>query len=186
MLDGFALEPISIAFRYNGLHLFEATRNLCEIRMPAVKRADSQLDLSAYDCVDGVFTISPPRQFDGGEEAYDEHIGGANREDLLRSGRGAWQLVERHATRPVHALLEIGSGGGTCSLGLVSAASPAQTIITDTSPAFLRMVRRKLVAAKLPAQEVVLATLAGEDLARLPASSLDAIVIASALHHVGD
>jgi len=48
------------------------------------------------------------------------------------------------------------------------------------------MVRRKMDAAGLPTQATIFATLAGEDLARLPAESLDAIVIASALHHVGD
>src|SRR5260370_39531077 len=41
-------------------------------------------------------------------------------------------------------------------------------------------------AAGLSGQATIFATLAGEDLARLPAESLDAIVIASALHHVGD
>ena len=106
--------------------------------------AEIGLDLSSYAEQDGVYLISPPQQFEGGEQAYDEHIGGALRDDLLRSGRGAWQLVTRHASRPVCTLLEIGSGGGTCSLGLVAAATGAQTIVTDTSPAFLQIVRRKL------------------------------------------
>jgi SAM-dependent methyltransferase len=149
-------------------------------------QVERNLDLFAYPRVDGVHMISPPQHFEGGEVTYDEHIGGANREDLLRSGRGAWQLIMRHATRPIHTMLEIGAGGGTCSLGLVAVAPGVQTVITDTSPAFLRMVRRKLDAAGLSAQATVFATLAGEDLARLPAESLDAIVIASALHHVGD
>jgi SAM-dependent methyltransferase len=148
--------------------------------------AELNLDLFAYPQVDGVHLISAPQQFEGGEEAYDENIGSANREDSLRSGRGAWQLINRHATRPVHTVLEIGSGGGTCSLGLVAAAPGVQIIITDTSPAFLKMVRRKMNTAALSAQTTVFATLAGEDLAVLPADSLDAIVIASALHHVGD
>lgn len=149
-------------------------------------QAQLGLDLSAHTRLDGVYLISPPQQFDGGEAAYDEHIGGAHRDDLLRSGRGAWQLIMRHATRPVLTVLEIGSGGGTCSLGLVASASGVQTIITDTSPAFLQMVRRKMKAAGLPPRATLFATLAGEDLARLPAGTLDAIVIASALHHVGD
>jgi SAM-dependent methyltransferase len=144
------------------------------------------LDLAAYTRLDGVYLISTPQQFEGGEETYDKHIGGADREDSLRSGRGAWQLIERHATRPVHTMLELGSGGGACSLGLVSIAPGVQTIITDTSLAFLQIIRRKLNAAGLSVQSTIFATLAGEDLARLPTESLDAIVIASALHHVGD
>jgi SAM-dependent methyltransferase len=145
------------------------------------------LDLSSYAQLNGVYLISSPQHFEGGEEAYDEHIGGANREDLLRSGRGAWQLIMRHAKRPVRTVLEVGSGGGTCSLGLIASACEAQTIITDTSPSFLQMVRRKVKAAGLAGQgSILFATLAGEELARLPAGSLDAIVVASALHHVGD
>jgi SAM-dependent methyltransferase len=144
------------------------------------------LDLSAYPNPDGVHLISSPQHFEGGEETYDEHIGGAYREDLLRSGRGAWQIIKRHATRPIRTMLEMGAGGGTCSLGLVAVAPGVQIVITDTSPAFLRMIRRKIDAAGLPARATTFATLAGEDLARLPADSLDAIVIASALHHVGD
>jgi SAM-dependent methyltransferase len=133
-----------------------------------------------------VHFISAPRQFAGGEEEYDEHIGGAYSEDLLRPGRGAWQLVVHHARRPIQSVLEIGSGGGTCSLGLVAAARNAQAIITDTSPAFLQMVRRKLSAAGLAMSSTAFATLAGEDLHLLPPASLDAIVVASALHHVSD
>jgi SAM-dependent methyltransferase len=147
---------------------------------------DFFLDLSSYTSLDGVYLISPPQQFEGGEEAYDEHIGGAFREDSLLSGRGAWQLIRRHATRPIHTMRELGSGGGTCSLGLIADGPGVQTIITDTSPAFLHMVRSKIDAAGLPAQAIFFATLAGEDLACLPAESVDAIVIASALHHVGD
>src|SRR5277367_5215963 len=108
---------------------------------------ESWLDLSAYPQHEGLHLISPPQQFEGGEEAYDQDIGGAHREDMLRSGRGAWQLIHRHATCTVQTLLEIGAGGGTCSLGLVASVPEVQTIITDTSTAFLQMVRRKIVAA---------------------------------------
>jgi SAM-dependent methyltransferase len=144
------------------------------------------LDLSALVQSDGVYLISPPRQFAGGEEVYDEHIGGPHRDDRLRGGRGAWQLIAHYATRPVRTLLEIGAGSGACSLGLVAAASGAQTIITDTSLTFLQMIRRKMVGAGLSMQDTCFAILAGEDLARLPARSVDAIAVASALHHVSD
>jgi 2-polyprenyl-3-methyl-5-hydroxy-6-metoxy-1,4-benzoquinol methylase len=144
------------------------------------------LDLSGFDQSDGIYLISAPRQFAGGEEAYEEHVGDVYREDRLNSGRGAWRLIAHHATRPVQSLLEIGSGSGACSLGLLAAAPDIQTVVTDTSPAFLRMTRRKAIAAGLSVRHTSFAALAGEDLARLPAHSVDAIVIASALHHVAD
>ena len=134
--------------------------------------------------------ISEPQAFEGGEELYDQTIGGAQRADALRCGRGALQLAHRHAGRTIQSLLEIGAGGGTCSLGLVSGlisgGAPAAALITDTSPAFLHLIRRKLTAQGVGAAGLRFATLAGEDLARLPADSMDAIVVASALHHVGD
>jgi ubiquinone/menaquinone biosynthesis C-methylase UbiE len=148
--------------------------------------AESGLDLSAFVQSDGVYLISAPRQFAGGEDTYDAYIGGSHREDRLRSGRGAWQLIAHYATRPIHTLLEIGAGSGACSFGLITAASGVQKIITDTSPAFLQMIRRKMIGDGLSMQDACFATLAGEDLARLPARSVDAIAIASALHHVSD
>ncbi len=142
--------------------------------------------LSGFPLDDGVRIISPPQNFDGGEEAYDEHIGGAQRADLLKCGRGAWQLAARYAKRPIGTVLEIGAGGGTCTLGLIAEAVEAAIVVTDTSPKFLRMIDAKLKAARIARDGVSLATLAGEDLHRLPGGSFDAIVIASALHHVGD
>ena len=148
------------------------------------------IDLSAYRTDSGIALISEPQAFEGGEELYDQTIGGAQREDALRCGRGALQLAHRHAGRTIRSVLEIGAGGGTCSLGLVanlaSAGASSAALITDTSPAFLKMIRRKLTAQGVDAASTRFATLAGEDLARLPAGSMDAIVIASALHHVGD
>jgi ubiquinone/menaquinone biosynthesis C-methylase UbiE len=144
------------------------------------------VDLSAYDRDGDVHLISPPQQFDGGEEAYDAHIGGANNADLLRPGHGAWQLIARHAGRPITSWLEIGAGGGTCTLGLIAATPGVQALVTDTSPQFLRIIQRKLAAAGLASPGVRYATLAGEHLESLPAESFDAIIIASALHHVWD
>ncbi len=151
-----------------------------------VMQTAAPFDLSAYPLDGDIRLISPPQRFDGGEEAYDERIGGAGRMDMLPSGQGAWKLAARYTTRPLETILEIGAGGGTCSIGLVAAAENAAILITDTSPRFLKMIGAKLRAADIAADKVSFATLAGEDLSRLPEGSCDAIVIASALHHVGD
>ena len=132
---------------------------------------------------DGVAILSPPQSFAGGEDDYDEHIGGVAA-DVLRSGQGAWRLAQHLARRPIERVLELGAGGGACTLGLVEAAD-ADVLVTDTSPAFLRMIRRKLASAEVKAR-IGYATLAGEELDRLPPASLDLIVVASAVHHVGD
>jgi SAM-dependent methyltransferase len=144
------------------------------------------IDLSDFALDDGVHLISPPQQFEGGEEEYDQHIGGAARADLLLCGQGAWRLAARYTAQPIQSLLELGAGGGTCSLGLIAAAPDTAHLITDTSPRFLRMIGAKLNAAAIERDHVRFATIAGEDVARLPAESFDTIIIASALHHVGD
>ena len=154
--------------------------------IPPAELTLGAIDLSSYPLDGDIRLISPPQQFEGGEEAYDEHIGGAHNADLLRPGLGAWMLASRHAKRPITNLLEIGAGGGTCTLGLIASAAGIPALITDTSPQFLRIVRRKLAAAGVDAGSVSYATLAGEDLAALPSESYDAIIIASALHHVWD
>jgi ubiquinone/menaquinone biosynthesis C-methylase UbiE len=147
---------------------------------------NESFDLSQFQERHGIYFISAPQQFPGGEEAYDQDIGGALREDLLRWGRGAWQLLKFHTSGAINRVLEIGAGGGTCSLGLILSAPQASLLITDTSPRFLELIRAKLSTATHSCENVRFATLAGEELSLLPAESFDAIVIASALHHVGD
>jgi SAM-dependent methyltransferase len=142
--------------------------------------------LAEFPLKNGVREVSPPQRFEGGEEAYDETVGGANRPDLLASGAGAWRLAQHYAQRALESWLELGAGGGTCTLGLVAAAAVPTKIITDTSPAFLKIIRKKLTALGLADKSCTYATLAGEDLARLPSKSLDAIFVASAVHHVSD
>jgi ubiquinone/menaquinone biosynthesis C-methylase UbiE len=144
------------------------------------------IDLTGFALDDGVHLISPPQQFEGGEEAYDQHIGGAARADLLLCGQGAWRLATRYSARTISSVLELGAGGGTCSLGLIAAAPEAEHLITDTSPRFLRMIGAKLAAADIGHGNVRFATVAGEDLSLLPGEGFDTIIIASALHHVGD
>lgn len=142
--------------------------------------------LARFPLRDGVREISPPQSFEGGEEAYDDTAGGGNKADLMASGQGAWRLAEHYARRPLQHWLEIGAGGGACTLGLVAAAPARTKIITDTSPAFLGMIRRKLAALGVSDEGCVYATLAGEHLDRLAPKSVDAIFVASAVHHVGD
>jgi ubiquinone/menaquinone biosynthesis C-methylase UbiE len=148
--------------------------------------APDPFNLDRFPVHDFVTLVSPPQNFDGGEEAYDEAVGGANREDLLACGRGALRLARHYSRRPIQSLVEIGAGGGTCSLGLVSAASDCTCLITDTSPRFLQMIRGKLARHGIDRQGVRFATLSGEDLQKLPVQSADLVVVASALHHVSD
>lgn len=145
----------------------------------------ADLGLDALPRDGEVALLSPPQSFDGGEDAYEAHIGGRSIAEL-HSGHGAWRMARALARRPIERWLEIGAGGGACTLGLIDAAEGAQGLVTDTSPAFLRIIQRKLAARGWSGAATSYMTLAGEDLERLPAERLDMIVVASAVHHVTD
>jgi SAM-dependent methyltransferase len=142
--------------------------------------------LARFPYRDGVYEVSPPQRFVGGEEAYDATVGGADRADLLTNGAGAWRLATHYGRRPLRQWIELGAGGGTCTLGLVSASRAETKIITDTSPVFLNILRKKLAALGISDDGCAYATLAGEDLSRLGHAAVDAIFVASAVHHVSD
>lgn len=95
-------------------------------------------------------------------------------------------LASRYAKREIASIIEIGAVGGTCTLGLIASAPQVSALITDTSPQFLRIVQRKLASAGIDSRNVRFATLAGEYLGKLNEAGCDAIMIASALHHVWD
>lgn len=120
--------------------------------------------LDRFPAQNSVHLVSPPQSFDGGEEAYDETVGGANRENLLASGRGALRLARHYSRRPIQSLVEIGAGGGTCSVGLIADAPDCDCLITDTSPKFLQMIAQKLARHDISRRRVRFATLSGEDL----------------------
>jgi SAM-dependent methyltransferase len=137
---------------------------------------------------DGFYCISAARRFAHDEEGYDAQY--AN-EANLSVGRGVIAAAlgtsgsgtseEADLSGPA---LEIGCGTGLVSLGLAAHSPYPLTILTDPSPAFLRITRRKMEAAGVSAERAAFAVLMGEELDRLPAAELSLIVLRSTLHHV--
>ncbi len=62
----------------------------------------------------------------------------------------------------------------------------ARVLLTDPSPAFLRITQQKLARAGIDETSVRYATLMGEDLHLLPEGMFGAIILRSTLHHVID
>ncbi len=78
-------------------------------------------DLTKFPYEDGVFIISTPQLFHGGEEAYELAIGSVDGK-ALQQGAGAMALVNYLSNVSLKSFLEIGAGSGACSLGLIAAA----------------------------------------------------------------
>jgi ubiquinone/menaquinone biosynthesis C-methylase UbiE len=102
----------------------------------------------------------------------------------LQVGRGLIALLNG-ADRSGPAL-EVGCGTGLLSLGLAAESPYPWTILTDPSPAFLKITRDKLATSKVDQARVTYAVMLGEEIDRIPEASLSLIVLRSTLHHILD
>jgi len=140
--------------------------------------------LSGAPARDGMIELSPSRAYLHDEAAYDARYD--SDPDNLEPGRGVCALVRRFEGDTSLPALEVGCGTGLASLGLVERSPCPLTILTDPSPAFLRITRDKIVRRGLAGSPVAYAILSGDELRRLPDASLSLIVVRSTLHHVLD
>src|SRR5258708_38885040 len=124
--------------------------------------------------------ISRPRRFAHEEADYDAQYGSQPID--LSPGRGVNAVLRRFGVASGVGL-EGGCGTGLMSLGLADSFK-GELLLTDPSPAFLKITRRKLQEAGVTLQGVHFGVLMGEELDRLPPSSLDFIALRSTLHHV--
>jgi SAM-dependent methyltransferase len=131
------------------------------------------------------FEISPTRAFAHPEEQYDAQYG--NTVTDLTVGHGVAALLRVRRCDTSGPALEIGCGTGRLTLGLVDCGMFPAVVITDPSPAFLQITRRKLESEGLHDDATCFyAALSGEELRRLPANTFSLIVLRSVLHHVLD
>jgi ubiquinone/menaquinone biosynthesis C-methylase UbiE len=141
--------------------------------------------LEAHPRHDQFFEISPTRAFAHPEEAYDKQYGNYVADYTV--GQGVAALLRRRGCDTNGPALEIGCGTGRLTLGLVQSRMFPAVLITDPSPAFLRITREKLESEGLHDDETcVYGALSGEELDRLPAGTFSLIIMRSVLHHVLD
>lgn len=133
---------------------------------------------------DGFTCISDARRFAHDEEKYDAQY--ASDPGNMQVGAGLVELLRRCEADLSGPALEIGCGTGLLSLGFAAKSPYPLTILTDPSPAFLRITQKKVRGAGLSEEQLCYAVLMGEEIDRLPASSLSLIVLRSTLHHVLD
>lgn len=128
----------------------------------------------------GVFMASPPRRYSTSESAYDATFG--NDPTDRGHGDGLIALARESGADFSGAALELGCGTGKLSAGLVASGAYPLTLITDPSPAFVEITRRKCGEMEGARYGVLL----GEEIGRLPDRSLSLIAMRAVLHHVTD
>jgi ubiquinone/menaquinone biosynthesis C-methylase UbiE len=132
---------------------------------------------------DGVTWLSEARAFSHDEGEYDAQY--ASEADRPEVGQGAVALMRALDADLGGPALEVACGTGLLSVGLAAAGAYPGLIVTDASPRFLELTRRKLARNGLE-DRARYAVLRFEDLPRLPAETLSLVVLRSALHHVLD
>ncbi len=141
--------------------------------------------LAKFPWREDYFEISPVRAFAHPEGDYDTqyNLDPSN----LDVGRGAVRLLKSCGCDTSGPALEIGCGTGLLTLGLVAEGAYPAVVITDPSPAFLRITEKKLHAQGLGNdQKTFYASFTGEELKHLPANTFSLIILRSVLHHVLD
>lgn len=101
-------------------------------------------------------------------------------------GRGMVELLRAEGIPMTHPILEIGCGTGALSVGLAAYHTSPLLVLTDPSPGFLRMLERRLDAAKVADRQVAYCALSGDDLEKVPAESLSVVCLRHTLHHITD
>lgn len=143
----------------------------------------------ASKVVDGeCFIISPSRSYQHDETDYDRQygLGQFSIAELEAEAGFIMDLCAAHGLPAGASILEIGCGTGRISLGLAMQRAVGHLLITDPSPAFCRIVQRKLLGIDYLAQRIDFGVLLAEDVGLLPEGAVSLILLRSVLHHVAD
>jgi SAM-dependent methyltransferase len=140
--------------------------------------------LESLPQADGFLQISPTRAYMHAEENYDAQYGvDAPKPE---EGRGLCALLSRNGLDCGGPALEIGCGTGHLTTGLALEYPGTSLLVTDPSPAFLEMTRRRISTTISSKASVDYAILNGDDVSLLPARSFSLIALRSTLHHILD
>ena len=154
--------------------------------MTAIEAAPSDFHrwLQGLSQQDGHYLISTPRRFAHEEGDYDAQY--RNEPANRAVGQGVINICREYKGDFTAPAVEIGCGTGLASLGLALEKAYPYLLLTDPSPAFLNIARRKLAQADAVSDQVGFGVLMAEDLDRLPTDTFSLIIMRSVLHHVID
>ncbi|MEI8395489.1 MAG: class I SAM-dependent methyltransferase [Rhodospirillaceae bacterium] len=140
--------------------------------------------LAGLEKTDGIHLVSPPRPFAHDEAAFDA----GQRLDKSKEsiGAGLVELLRQEGCDFSVPALEIGCGGGALSVGLARHGIFPRLVLSDPSPAFLGILRRRLTEHGIDTAALRYALMAAEEIDRLPAGGFGVIALRHTVHHILD
>lgn len=131
----------------------------------------------------GWLQLTAERAYAHAEEEYDNQYGVSAPEP--EEGEGLCALLKTHGVDTTGPALEIGCGTGRLTYGLAKHYPGPDFLITDPSPAFLRITQKQFPggAGGGPAR-LHFAVLNADDPGKLPADMFSLIAMRSTLHHI--
>ncbi len=130
----------------------------------------------------GLLQLSTERPYAHAEEEYDSQYGVTAGEP--EEGQGLCNLLETHGVDTTGPALEIGCGTGRLTFGLARHYPGPDFLITDPSPAFLRLTRAQFGGGEGFPPRLHFAVLNADDLGQLPPEMFSLITMRSTLHHI--
>jgi ubiquinone/menaquinone biosynthesis C-methylase UbiE len=130
----------------------------------------------------GWLQLSPERPYAHAEEEYDNQYGVVAPEP--EDGEGLCALLKTHGVDTTGPALEIGCGTGRLTYGLARHYPGPDFLITDPSPAFLRLTQNQLGDVTGAPARLHFAVLNADDLGQLPRDMFSLITMRSTLHHI--
>ena len=134
----------------------------------------------------GIYQISSARPFQHKEEEYDQHRPAEQHQlDFIRQeGANLLAFFHAHGHPQGAPILEIGCGSGFMTTSLASQSAVGHLLATDPSPAFCRIIQRKLAQFPVAAARVDFGVLLAEDVHLIPPGAVSLIFLRSVLHHI--
>ena len=130
----------------------------------------------------GWLQLSPERLYMHTEENYNSQYGITAPEP--EEGQGLCNLLKTHEVDTTGPALEIGCGTGYLTYGLAQHYPGSDFLITDPSPAFLRLTQNQFDQTAAFSARRHYAVLNADDLGGLPAGLFSVIALRSTLHHI--
>lgn len=130
----------------------------------------------------GWLQLSPERAYMHVEENYDRQYGVT--EKMPEEGEGFCNLLRTHQVDTAGPALEIGCGTGYLSFGLARHYPGPAFLITDPSPAFLRLTQGLFDDQFSGSARRYYGVLNADDLGLLPPDMFSVIALRSTLHHI--
>jgi len=130
----------------------------------------------------GWVQLSLERAYMHAEEEYNHQYGVTT--TVPEEGEGFCNLLKSHAVDTRGPALEIGCGTGYLTFGLAKHYPGPDFLITDPSPAFLRLTESLFDGQTGFAARRHYAVLNADDLGQLPREMFSVIVLRSTLHHI--